>query len=234
MQPTPLPPLHGGAEPEPGGTADPARHSAPVGTWAGGQVWRETGGPGRPPRSPGEQVGVAVVVGQPAEEGAGLQDEGRQRHARQVHARPQLLQQQPHQAPVLLGHGLHLGRRAALPAEGARSGPPARSRPQLALAAGGVMGGGVAVPLPSAARVPTPGRSGPRTPAAFAPCPRAPAASSLAHRALPGLSPAWSLPSWLRKPIWGLRTTPCLWQAVPCAQGDPTPPITLHDCRRHG
>lgn len=66
------------------------------------------------PRAPGEQVGVAVVVGELAEEGARLQHEGGQHHAGQVHARPQLPQQHPHQALVLLGHRLHLRRHAQL------------------------------------------------------------------------------------------------------------------------
>lgn len=50
----------------------------------------------------GEQVSVVVVVGELVKEGARLQDEGGQHHPGQVHARPQLLQQDPHQALVLL------------------------------------------------------------------------------------------------------------------------------------
>lgn len=85
------------------------------GAW-GGCLWAP------PRRSPGEQVGVVVVVGELVEEGAGLQDEGGQHHAGQVHARPQLLQQDPHQTLVLVRHCLYLRCFAQLPAEGPRSG----------------------------------------------------------------------------------------------------------------
>lgn len=56
----------------------------------------------------GEQVGVVVVVGEFVKERAWLQDEGGQHHPGQVHARPQLLQQDPHQALVLLRDGFCL------------------------------------------------------------------------------------------------------------------------------
>ena len=58
--------------------------------------------PGPPRGTPGEQVGVAVVVGELVEERARLEHEGGQCHARQVHAWPQLFQQDPHQALILL------------------------------------------------------------------------------------------------------------------------------------
>lgn len=47
---------------------------------------------------------MVVIIGKLVEEGARLQDEGGQNDAGQVHARPQLLQDDPHQALVLIGH----------------------------------------------------------------------------------------------------------------------------------
>lgn len=56
----------------------------------------------------GKQVGMVVVIGEFVKERAWLQDEGGQHHPGQVHAGPQLLQQDPHQALVLLRDGFCL------------------------------------------------------------------------------------------------------------------------------
>lgn len=50
----------------------------------------------------GKQVSMVVVIGELVQEWAWLQDEGGKHHPRQIHARPQLLQQDPYQALVLL------------------------------------------------------------------------------------------------------------------------------------
>lgn len=52
---------------------------------------------------------MVVVVRELVQEGAWLQDEGGQHHLGQVHARPKLLQQGPHQSFILLRNRLCLG-----------------------------------------------------------------------------------------------------------------------------
>lgn len=76
-----------------------------------------------------EQVGMVVVVREFVKEGARLQDEGGQHHPGQVHARPQLLQQDPHQALVLLGDGFCLRRLPCLQRQRALQGTSRKTIP---------------------------------------------------------------------------------------------------------